>query len=144
MSVSSSYTQSLFNGSANVGRIIILTPPTPVILVSGTASLVTNRIYLDEGVWSVNIRYSITTGVDTVISTVVATRLNEAGQISSSTLIQNGSTAGVFNTLTLVKDTIQTVVVPSTNENEYISTVTWSGSGTAPTCSASFFAVKLA
>lgn len=117
----------------------------PVALVSGVATPISNTLYLEQGIWSLQKTITFTTNADntTEIGSLIVVTTNEIGNINTQTLIANGVTAGAYPSETLTFNITDISRCPNYTLNEFVASITWTGAGSAPTCSCLLTAVKL-
>jgi len=117
----------------------------PVVLATGVSAVASNRLYLEQGVWSLDKTITLTTNGDgtTEIDSLVLTMLNELGNVSINTIIWNGATAGAYPSASLPFQTTDIALCPSTASNEFIAEITWSGAGSPPSVSVLLNATKI-
>ena len=106
----------------------------PVVLATGVASVVSNTISLEQGVWMLGKTITLTTNADgtTEIDSLILTMINELGNTQTQTIIWNGATAGAYpsGTLPFIRSDIS--LCPSLNSNEFTAQLTWNGAGSPP------------
>jgi hypothetical protein len=131
------------NGDLGTSAITTAFADTP--LVSGVASVVSNTISLEYGVWALNARLLFTTNADdtTTITSLLLTTYNEIGQINQETLIWNGVDAGAYIGGTQIYQYTNVVTAYSDALNEFVASVTWTGAGSAPSANVILSAIKL-
>ena len=127
------------------GDVITRPAPPAVTLATGVPSIISQRLYVQQGVYLIQVNVTFTApDATTTIGKLVLTNTNEIGSIQNFTLIANstaGSTAYPAGSLNFVAT--GTLVATTTGTNELISSLTWTGAGTAPTASAVINAIKV-
>lgn len=141
-----SYASVLSTSSqGDLGYARVTTALPAVTLANNVASTISNRIYLEDGVYNTLTRVTFTSAGDntTTIGKLVLRLTNEAGLINEQTLIWNGGVAPVYASGSSTYAYHSTAVVTGATDNEFVASIIWTGAGTAPTATAIISAIKI-